>query len=176
MQEICSSGSVRGGGGNVPTYSAQGVMADRELAGIITDQHGIRQKAVGLDAAPQRPLGGDQRRVGGHPQRRDAEPVEVPLLGGLIGEVPVGMLGQALEDRAGQVAAAHVGQGLGIDHIIVMAGAQQFEPFDKLRSCAGSWRRSCRTTRSGRCRSACRSRSAPDGAPRYRRRSATPRF
>jgi hypothetical protein len=57
---------------------------------------------VCLDAAPQRPLGGDQRRVGGHPQRRYAEPVEVRLPGGLIGEVLVGMRGQALDDRAGQ--------------------------------------------------------------------------
>jgi hypothetical protein len=76
--------------------------AGRELAGIVADQHGVGQKAVCLDAAPQRPLGGDQHRVRGHPQRRDAEPVEVRLPGGVVGEVLVGMRRQALDDRAGQ--------------------------------------------------------------------------
>src|SRR4051794_14483570 len=42
----------------------QGVAADRELAGIVADQDGIRQEAVGLDAAPQCPLGGDQHGSG----------------------------------------------------------------------------------------------------------------
>jgi hypothetical protein len=31
MREICSSGSVRGGGGDVPTYSAQSMAADPRL-------------------------------------------------------------------------------------------------------------------------------------------------
>jgi hypothetical protein len=40
MQEICSSGSVRGGGGNAPTYSAPRVLADCELARPITEDDG----------------------------------------------------------------------------------------------------------------------------------------
>src|SRR5260370_11355911 len=31
MREICTSGSVRGGGGNVPTYSAFGVVNRRQI-------------------------------------------------------------------------------------------------------------------------------------------------
>jgi hypothetical protein len=76
--------------------------ADRKLASILANQNGVRQEAVRLDAAPQRSLGGDQRRVGRHRQRRDAKPIEVGLPGGLIGEGLVGMLGQTLDDRAGQ--------------------------------------------------------------------------
>ena len=30
MREICTSGSVRGGDGNIPAYSAQRVLADRD--------------------------------------------------------------------------------------------------------------------------------------------------
>ena len=52
MREICTSGSVRGGGGNVPTYSAQCVLTNRELSGIITQHHGIAQEVVRVDAAP----------------------------------------------------------------------------------------------------------------------------
>src|SRR3974377_1001381 len=33
MREICTSGSVRGGGGNVPTYSALGAAQRRHKAG-----------------------------------------------------------------------------------------------------------------------------------------------
>ena len=33
MREICTSGSVRGGGGNVPTYSALGLAQRREEGG-----------------------------------------------------------------------------------------------------------------------------------------------
>jgi len=46
---------------------------------------------------------------------------------GLIGEVFMRVLGQAGDHRAGKGALAHIGQGLGIDDIIAMAGAQQFE-------------------------------------------------
>src|SRR4051794_34887313 len=37
------------------------------------------------------------------------------------------MCRQALDNQAGQVAAAHVGERLSIDHIVVIAGAQQVE-------------------------------------------------
>lgn len=39
MREIRSSGSVRGGDGNVPTYSAQRMGADAELSGIVGHDH-----------------------------------------------------------------------------------------------------------------------------------------
>ena len=46
MREICTSGSVRGGDGNIPAYSAQRVLADRELTGIVAQDYGIGQEAV----------------------------------------------------------------------------------------------------------------------------------
>jgi len=45
MREIRSSGSVRGGGGNVPTYSAAGVVADGELSRSVADDHGVVEEA-----------------------------------------------------------------------------------------------------------------------------------
>ena len=38
--------------------------------------------------------------------------------GGLVGEVPLGMLRQAGDHRARQGTLAHVGQGLGVDHVV----------------------------------------------------------
>src|SRR2546427_6370131 len=52
---------------------AQAVLADVELTGVIADNHGVREEAVRLDAAPQRPLGGDHDGVGIDLERRDAE-------------------------------------------------------------------------------------------------------
>src|SRR5690606_35315397 len=49
MREICSSGSVRGGDGNVPTYSAQSMIANPELAGIVGDNHRTAQQAMVAD-------------------------------------------------------------------------------------------------------------------------------
>ena len=66
MREICTFGSVRGGGGNIPAYSAQGVAPDLELAGIVAHDHGVGEQAVGLDAAPQGAFGGQPDRVRGH--------------------------------------------------------------------------------------------------------------
>jgi hypothetical protein len=40
-------------------HPAKCVQADVELTGIVTDDHGVGQEAMGLDAAPQRPFGGD---------------------------------------------------------------------------------------------------------------------
>jgi hypothetical protein len=80
-----------------------------------------------LDAAPQRPLGSDQRRIGGHPQRRDAKPLKVRLPGGPIGKAPIGMLGHQPDDRAGQGAGAHIGERLGVDHVIRVPRTQQLE-------------------------------------------------
>ena len=80
-----------------------------------------------LDAAPQGALGGNHHGVGIDFERRDAEPIKMGSPSGLIGEVFVRVLGQAGDHRAGKGALAHIGQGLGIDDIIAMAGAQQFE-------------------------------------------------
>jgi hypothetical protein len=42
---------------------AQAVLANIELPGIVTDDYAVAQKAVGLDAAPQRAFGGDLVRA-----------------------------------------------------------------------------------------------------------------
>ena len=56
MREICTFGSVRGGGGNIPAYSAQGVLENVELAGLIGDDHGVGEQAAGDDRRrPWRP-------------------------------------------------------------------------------------------------------------------------
>src|SRR3954465_15908028 len=39
MREICTSGSVRGGDGNIPAYSAQRMASHQELARIVADDH-----------------------------------------------------------------------------------------------------------------------------------------
>ena len=62
MREICTFGSVRGGGGNIPAYSAQGVVIDRELPGVVGQDHGVGQQPI--DRTPQRTFGGDADRVG----------------------------------------------------------------------------------------------------------------
>lgn len=108
-------------------HPAQAVMADIELTGIVADDHRVGEQAVRLDAAPQRPFGGDLHRIGRDLERGDAEPLEMRLPGGAIGEVLVTRLGQHPDDRAGKRAAAHVGERLGIDHIVAMAGAQQLK-------------------------------------------------
>ena len=43
----------------------------------------------------------------------------------LIGEVTVGMFGEAGDHMAGQRAFAHIGERVVIDDVIAMAGAQQ---------------------------------------------------
>jgi hypothetical protein len=56
-------------------YPAQCVPPDRELAGVIADDHRVTQKLVGMDAAPQCALSADLSRVGRHVQLGDAQPV-----------------------------------------------------------------------------------------------------
>ncbi len=43
MREIRSSGTVRGGDGDVPTYSAQRVSAYPELPGVVGHDHRLGQ-------------------------------------------------------------------------------------------------------------------------------------
>ena len=89
MREICTSGSVRGGDGNIPTYSAQRVLADVELPGVVADDDGLVQEAVLGYGAPQRAFGGDADRVRGHRHPGEAEMLEKAQPGRLIGELPL---------------------------------------------------------------------------------------
>ena len=52
------------------------------------------------------------------------------LPGRPIGEMLGLMLGQLADDRAGERAAAHVGECLGIDHVIAVASAQQVQKIE----------------------------------------------
>src|SRR5438876_802336 len=56
-----------------------------------------------------------------------AEPFEMRAPGRLIGKALVGMFDQAGDRMLGQGALAHVGERVGIDDVIAVAGAQQFE-------------------------------------------------
>ena len=109
---------------------AQAVLANIELPSIVADDYTVAQKAVGLDAAPQRTLGDDQHGVRIDLQGRDAEFFQVRRPGLLIGEVTVGMFGESGDHTAGQRAFAHIGERGVIDDVIAMAGAQQAEKIE----------------------------------------------
>ena len=101
--------------------------AEPELSGVVTDDDGVGEQPMGLDAAPEGAFGGDQHRVWHHLERRDAEPVEMGQPRRPVGEALVGMLGEQPDDRPGERAAAHIGERFGVDHIIPVTGAQQLE-------------------------------------------------
>ena len=105
----------------------QAVLADIELTGIVANDHGVAEKAMGFDTAPQRGFGSDEHRIGIDLERRDSELVEMGAPGCLIGKASVGMLDQASDHMGGQRAFARVGKRLVIDHVIAVASAQQFE-------------------------------------------------
>ena len=63
MREICSSGSVRGGDGNVPTYSAQRVCTNPKLPGIVGDDHRVSNQAMMADGAPYASLSERPKRL-----------------------------------------------------------------------------------------------------------------
>ena len=100
-REICTSGSARGGGGNIPTYSAQAVLANVELTSIVADDHTVAEKAMGYHAAPQRAFGGDQHWIRIDLEGRDSEPLKMVAPGNLIGKASVGMLDQASNHMGG---------------------------------------------------------------------------
>ena len=58
-------------------------------------------------------------------ERRDAEPCQMDIPGGLIGEAAVGMFSQPSDHRGGQRAFAqvHQHQRLGVDDVTAIAGA-----------------------------------------------------
>ena len=87
--------------------------ADIELAGVVADDHRLGEQAVGLDAAPQRPFGGDPHRIGQDREGGDAEPLQMGLPCRPIGELLVVMLGQQPDDRSGKRSVAHIGERLG---------------------------------------------------------------
>ena len=71
----------------------QPMPADIELAGIAGNDHHLGEQAVGMDAAPQRPFGGDPHRIGQGRKGGNAEPPQMSLPRRPIGELFVVMLG-----------------------------------------------------------------------------------
>ena len=73
-------------------YPAQGMLADVELTGIVAQHHGVLQKAMRVDAAPQNPPSGNLHRILDDRQtglggRDDAKPVQMRLPRRLVNEV-----------------------------------------------------------------------------------------
>src|SRR6266700_1795327 len=101
--------------------------ADDELTGIVADDDGLAQEAVGLNATPQGALGGDQHRVWSDVQSTDAETVEVCLPSDLVGEVCPGLRRQLADHGSGKRTATHVAQRRIIDHVVGVSSAQQIE-------------------------------------------------
>src|ERR1700692_2310723 len=116
----------------------QAVLADIELTGVVADDHGVGEEAVRLDAAPQRRLGGDHHGVWIDLEGRDTERFEVGVPGVVTGKAAVGMLDQASDHMGGQRAFAHVGQRLGVNDVIVVAGAQQREEVEAALGAGGA--------------------------------------
>ena len=85
---------------DVNTAGAQRVAADIELAGIVADDNGVAQQAVGCDAAPQRALGGDARGCEAALEPVDAKLLQMRRTGRGGGEVPHRAVGQACDLRA----------------------------------------------------------------------------
>jgi hypothetical protein len=117
---------------------AQGVQADIELTCVIANDHGVGEKAMGFDAPPQRTFGGDQYRIGSDLEGRDAERVEMGVPGGLVGEISVGMIEKAGDHRASQRSLAHVSDRLVVNHIIAVAGTQQFKEVEAALGARGA--------------------------------------
>src|SRR5215468_5531408 len=117
---------------------AQGVQADIELTCVIANDHGVGEKAMGFDASPQRTFGGDQYRIGSDIEGRDAEPVEMGVPGGLVGEISVGMIEKAGDHRASQRSLAHVSDRLIVNHIIAVAGAQHLKEVEAALGARGA--------------------------------------
>src|SRR3984893_3207164 len=116
----------------------QAMLADVELTGVVADDHGVGKEAVRLDAAPQRRLGGDHHGVWIDLEGRDAERFEVGIPGVVTGKAAVGMLDQASDHMGGQCTFAHVGERLGVDDVIVVAGAQQREEVEAALGAGGA--------------------------------------
>src|SRR5690349_24659592 len=97
MQEICTFGSVRGGGGNIPAYSAQAVAEHVELAGAIADDDRVLEQAMMIEAAGDRGLAGQPHRLGTGDPDRD----QMVGPGVLVGELPA-LVGHPLLDQEGR--------------------------------------------------------------------------
>ena len=116
-------------------HPAQRMLADSELSSVVTDNHHITQQSVRLDAAPQRPFGGDADRVGRDLQPADAEAIKVRLPSSPVGEPCLPMCRQLVDDRPGQGTPTHILQCGLIDDVVCVPGAQQIEEVQPALAC-----------------------------------------
>ena len=105
----------------------QCVVEHIELTGVIADDDRFLQKSVMHNASHQRALGRDLHRVGMNFQVGDAKRLQMVHPAFLIRKPSCRMARQHGYHLPGQVPLGHVGQGLGMDDIIAMAGPQDFE-------------------------------------------------
>ena len=106
---------------------AQRMPADVELPGVVAQNHGIAQKFVRLNAAPQRRFGGDPGRVRRDLQRVEAQPVEMCLPGGLVAEPCLRFSLQTGDRGRWQALVSHVVVSGVVEHVVSVAGAEQIE-------------------------------------------------
>src|SRR4051812_33238424 len=112
MREICTFGSVRGGGGNIPAYSAQAVTEHVELAGAIADDNGVLEQTMVVEAA------GDHGRLGDPPTMTGAEAVQVGLPRRIIVKASRSDGEQSGDDAFRHTVFNQIGQRRGVDHIV----------------------------------------------------------
>src|SRR5690606_24853071 len=125
MREICSSGSVRGGDGNVPTYSAQSMIADPELAGIVGDNDRVAQQAMMADRSPDAsfPQHPDQRLVKDVDLSAHQVLAELQLVGKHLSFTRF----QSVNKNRIRLAALLICKGGIIQNVVLIAAAQQRE-------------------------------------------------
>ena len=101
------------------------MIADVELAGVVTDDDRVDQQPVRGDAAPKGPLGGDPNRIRLDLEDADAKPLQMSLPGHFIGKAACFLVDQCVDHRAGELAQAHVVHRRLVDHVIAVTGAEQ---------------------------------------------------
>ena len=106
---------------------AQRVPSDIELPGAVTEYDGVAQEPMRLNAAPQSALGCDLNWIWCHPQRVEAEPVEMGPPGRPVIEPCLRHGHQKRDRRRWQIMAPYgVISGI-VQHVIGMAGTKQIE-------------------------------------------------
>ena len=78
-------------------HPTEAVLVGVKLAGIIADDDGVGQEAMGFDAAPASSLGGNLHRIRVDLEVSDTERFEMRTEGLLVGKHLVLVLGQAID-------------------------------------------------------------------------------
>ena len=106
-------------------WTQHSARADVELAGVVADDDGILEQAMGDHAAPQRAFGGDLQRIGMHPEPGDAEALEMGHPRLLVFEALAFVPSEPGDHQPREAPAAHVSQRLVVDHVVGGASPQK---------------------------------------------------